>query len=429
LPANPDAILCEKIIVANLPLIDENFRRSHAFPKIGVNHSSMGKSVYCRARRSASDLQEEATLKSFLFRLAIAVLSFTMTPATSFADDPPPAKKLFGAVGLPTRGETESIGFYAKGCLMGGIAIPSDGPTWQVLHPSRNRRWGNPAMIGLIERLSREAHDKDGWNGLLIGDIAQPRGGPMLNGHASHQIGLDADIWLTPMPDRKLSDAERDHFPENNMLRKGTLTVDDRVWNSAPHEELIMRAASYPEVERIFVHPGIKKKLCDTWTGDRSLLSKVRPMYGHNYHFHIRIKCPPGSTTCTPQVAPPTDSGCGKPLADWFALLKPKPKPANPPVKKPTKVYKPKYLMLSGLPKACTMVLNAKSVSSMAAAEYRGPGQVDDDDSDVAMNTETAYATPTEPATAVAFRSIDDFSVFVPAGNIPLPRERPGENW
>ena len=59
-------------------------------------------------------------------------------------------------------------------------------------------------MIKLIERLSREAA-ADGWPGLLLGDISQPRGGPMLSGHASHQIGLDADIWLNPMPNRKLS--------------------------------------------------------------------------------------------------------------------------------------------------------------------------------------------------------------------------------
>jgi penicillin-insensitive murein endopeptidase len=342
--------------------------------------------------------------------------------ATAFSGDPVPAKQLFGAVRLPTQSESESIGFYAKGCLMGGVAIPSDGPTWQVLHPSRNRRWGNPRMISLLERLSHDAHDKDGWNGLLIGDIAQPRGGPMLNGHASHQIGLDADIWLTPMPDRKLSEAERNYFPENSMLRKGGLTVDDRVWNSAPHAALIMRAASYPEVERIFVHPGIKKKLCESWTGDRTLLWKVRPMYGHNYHFHIRMKCPPGSTTCTPQVAPPADSGCGKELTTWFDLLKPKPLPkyTEKPKVKPHKPVKPTYLTLNSLPRACTTVLNGEAVTSMAAAEYRSPLGIDNQESDVPMATETAYAAPTETATNVVFRSIVDFSDLMPKGRVPV---------
>jgi penicillin-insensitive murein endopeptidase len=367
-------------------------------------------------------------LKSLLFRLAISILSLTISAPAAFAEDPIPAKKLFGAVKLPTPEATESLGFYARGCLMGGVAIPSDGPNWQVLHPSRNRRWGNPAMISLLEQLSRDAHNKDDWNGLLIGDISQPRGGPMLSGHASHQIGLDADIWLTPMPDRKLTDAERDYFPENSVLRKGSLYVDPNKWTPA-HAKLIMQAASYPQVERIFVHPGIKKKLCDTWTGDRSLLAKVRPMYGHHYHFHIRIKCPPGSDGCTPQVAPPMDSGCGKELTQWFDRLKPKPVPkyAELPKRKPTKPVKPAYLTMNSLPKACTMVLNDKSVTSMAAAEYHGPLGVDYAESDVpATTTETAYAAPTEVATTVAFRSVEDFSGLVPAlDKVPVPADRP----
>ena len=109
------------------------------------------------------------------------------------------AKDLFGAKKLPAAAAAQSFGFYSKGCFAGGVAIPMDGPTWEVMRPSRNRRWGHPAMIALIEKLSRDAA-ADGWPGLLIGDISQPRGGPMLTGHASHQIGLDADIWLTPMP-------------------------------------------------------------------------------------------------------------------------------------------------------------------------------------------------------------------------------------
>nr|WP_246748535.1 penicillin-insensitive murein endopeptidase [Rhizobium setariae] len=341
----------------------------------------------------------------------------TISATSVHAGDPIPAKQLFGAAKLPTRSDPESLGFYAKGCLAGGMAIPADGPTWQVLHPSRNRRWGNPRMISLLERLSREAHAEDGWNGLLLGDISQPRGGPMLTGHASHQIGLDADIWLTPMPNRRLSYQERDDFPENSVLRRGTLYVDPNKWTQS-HANLIMRAASYPQVERVFVHPGIKKKLCESWEGNRSLLSKVRPIYGHHYHFHIRMKCPPGQAGCEDQVNPPDDSGCGKPLAEWFDRLKPR--PAKKPEKKPVKPTKPTYLTLKSLPNACTAVLNGRSVTSMAAAEYGAPAHADD----VTPVTETAFASP-QTADATAFRAIEDFSDLVPKGVIPVPAERP----
>ena len=156
-----------------------------------------------------------------------------------------------------------------------------------------------PTLIALVERLAIEAQAEDGWNGLLVGDLAQPRGGPMLSGHASHQVGLDADVWLTAMPDRTLSRKERETI-NATVVVKDRKSIDKKVWTES-HARLIKRAASYPEVARIFVHPPIKAELCKWATGDRSWLAKVRPYFGHNYHFHIRINCPKGSTTCKNQ--------------------------------------------------------------------------------------------------------------------------------
>lgn len=348
-------------------------------------------------------------MKFFGLRLVAIVLATLLGGTAASAGDAVPAKKLFGAVTLPTKGNAQSLGFYAKGCLSGGVAIPVDGPAWQVLHLSRNRRWGNPAMIALLERLAHDAKEKDGWPGLLVGDISQPRGGPMLSGHASHQIGLDADIWLTPMPDRELTYQERERFPENSVLKPGSLYVDPSRWTKA-HAKLIMQAASYPEVERVFVHPGIKKKLCDTWQGDPSLLSKVRPIYGHHYHFHIRMKCPAGSQGCDDQVDPPSDSGCGKPLKEWFARLAPKPAPK---VTKPTKPTKPKFLTLAQMPKACAVVLDSTAVASAAAAEFGAPSRI-------AANA--FAATPDVPAVPAMDA---EFGPLVPVGDVPIPLPRP----
>ncbi len=139
----------------------------------------------------------------FCSRLVLAAsLAAMIAPGflpVAMAEDMP-AKQAFGAEQLPMLAQQpQSIGFYAKGCLAGAVALPTDGPNWQVMRLSRNRRWGHPRMIALLEKLSHDAA-RDGWPGLLVGDISQPRGGPMLTGHASHQVGLDADIWLTPMP-------------------------------------------------------------------------------------------------------------------------------------------------------------------------------------------------------------------------------------
>lgn len=273
-----------------------------------------------------------------------------------------PAKKVFGGQKEPTTNlKARAIGSYARGCMAGGQALPVDGPAWQVMRLSRNRNWGHPDLVALVERLAKESKANDGWNGLLVGDLAQPRGGPMPSGHASHQVGLDADVWLTPMPDRTLSAKEREEI-KATVVVKDRRHIDPAVWTDA-HARLIKRAASYPEVARIFVHPPIKAELCKWSKGqkDRSWLAKVRPYFGHNYHFHIRIKCPEGSTTCKnqPDPAPKDGTGCGEELAYWMGD-KPWPKPAKPEAKpqKPAKPAPP--LTLAALPAECRAVVTAE---------------------------------------------------------------------
>src|SRR5215468_9026835 len=94
-----------------------------------------------------------------------------------------PAKELFARKSTPFPGPPRSIGGYFDGCLAGAEALQMTGPTWQAMRPSRNRNWGNPQLVRFIERLSRNAK-KVGWNGLLVGDMSQPRGGPMIGDHA-----------------------------------------------------------------------------------------------------------------------------------------------------------------------------------------------------------------------------------------------------
>src|SRR6202051_4501201 len=239
------------------------------------------------------------------------------------------ARELFGRKVLPAAMPTRVVGFYAKGCIPGAEGLPINGETWQVMRLSRNRYWAHPDMVALIKRLAAKAHKDAGWPGILVGDMSQPRGGPMLTGHASHQVGLDADIWLTPMPNRQLSRNEREEMSAVMMGRADRLDIDPTVWTPG-HLTLIRAAAQEPTVQRIFVNAAIKKALCREAKGDRSWLSKIRPMYGHDYHFHIRIKCPAGSTTCKGQPDNTEGEACNAAdLAYWFTdeVLHPKPSP------------------------------------------------------------------------------------------------------
>jgi len=260
-----------------------------------------------------------------------------------------PAKQLFGAKPGPADMAARAIGFYSRGCLAGAVALPVDGATWQVMRLSRNRNWGHPELIRMLERLAERA-PKVGWPGLLVGDLAQPRGGPMLTGHASHQVGLDADVWLTPMPGRTLSRQEREEIAATNLVATDRKDVDPAVW-TPQHVAIIRAAAQTPGVERVLVNAAIKKALCRDARGDRSWLARVRPYWGHNYHMHIRVRCPKGSEGCRGQDPPPNGDGCGQELDWWFtdAVLRP---PKQPPKPRPP-------LRLADLPTACRTVLTA----------------------------------------------------------------------
>jgi penicillin-insensitive murein endopeptidase len=270
----------------------------------------------------------------------------------------PPAKVVFGHAGTPAPLTPKAIGFYSRGCLAGAKPMPIDGEVWQVMRLSRNRNWGHPKLIALLQRLAEDAAAMDGWPGLLVGDLSQPRGGPMLTGHNSHQIGLDADVWLTPMPFRRMSYDERETTSAQSMLGPDGVHADPKIFTEF-HAALIRRAASYPEVERIFIHPGIKKAMCEESGVDRRDFHKIRPYFGHYYHMHIRISCPPGSSNCKAQASTGDDDGCGAEVDGWIARMKrrAKPEPVEAAPKTPPKA--PRQITLDDLPTECTEVAAA----------------------------------------------------------------------
>jgi penicillin-insensitive murein endopeptidase len=272
-----------------------------------------------------------------------------LPPLANPADPKTPAKELFGRARDAAPIESEPVGFYSKGCLAGGEELPVNGPNWQVMRLSRNRNWGHPALIAFLTRFAPTAAEASRWPGILIGDMSQPRGGPMLTGHASHQIGLDVDIWLTPMPGRELNRAEREEMSATNMVREDGLDVIPGLWTPS-HLAVVRAAAQDPAVQRIFVNAAIKRAMCRVAAGE-PWMRKVRPYYSHNYHFHVRLFCPRGAESCRDQDPTPTGDGCDASLAWWFSDEVLHPKPSN-------KTWPP--MTMSALPSECRSVLNAR---------------------------------------------------------------------
>lgn len=284
----------------------------------------------------------------------------------SFAGFPVMAKetlaaKLFGAVSAASSQASEPIGSYSRGCGAGMVELPESGPTWQAMRLSRNRNWGQPELVDYIIDLS-EAATRSGWRGLYVGDLSQPRGGPSISGHVSHQTGLDADIWYTPPPRLDLSKGAREELGAMIVRTDDQKRVNGN-W-TASHAAVLKAAASDKRVDRIFVAAAIKIEMCKTATAkDKKWLQKIRPIYGHHDHFHVRLKCPAGASSCetqTPTVSELSSGGdgCDDTLMWWVTTYLDELK--NPPKKDPGPKKKgPRTFTMADLPKACGGVLTS----------------------------------------------------------------------
>lgn len=287
----------------------------------------------CKKRR----IRDRFAAKAALLTVACALLANQVFAQSS----------AWGQVDVPTPPPARAIGSPSRGCLSGAEALPLDGPGWQVMRPSRHRYYGHPHLIDFIERLAAEANRMGG--GILIGDMALPRGGPMPTGHRSHQIGLDVDIWFLPAPSSPFGPADQEQVSATSMVSSDGQTVDPINWTSW-QATLLEQAALDPQVDRIFVNPAIKRVLCKSATTDHPWLQKIRPWWGHDDHFHVRLLCPEGEDACVQTEAMPAGDGCDASLEWWFSAE------AKEAVQQAAK-EPPKRLTLDDLPPACRAIL------------------------------------------------------------------------
>ena len=274
------------------------------------------------------------------------------------------AKFLFAAKKDPAILTPASHGSYAKGCLAGGAELPETGPGWQAMRLSRNRNWGHPETVDYIKDLSEKVSKLRGWEGLYVGDIGLPRGGPMFSGHRSHQMGLDVDIWMLP-PDRlNLTRTERENLSSISIRTQDQKNLNDN-W-TRQHAQVLEAAARDPRVDRIFVTAAAKIEMCRTAkSSDKKWLQKIRPLFGHHYHFHVRLKCPEDSPNCRDQkpsvnALSEGGDGCDAKLRWWVTgyleQLKNPPKPdPNAPKRKGPRDY-----TMTDLPRQCSQVARSR---------------------------------------------------------------------
>jgi penicillin-insensitive murein endopeptidase len=253
-----------------------------------------------------------------------ALMALTTLPALA-----QPASQWATASG-PASGPPRVIGGTALGCLQGAVQLPFEGVGYQAVRVSRNRHWGHPDLIRFVQDMARDARRR-GFPDLWIGDLAQPRGGPMPWGHASHQTGLDVDIWLDLNPKPAMSRAEREEIRVASLVLPDQSGVDPQTFTPR-HAAFLRLLAEHPGVDRLIVNHGIKRSLCADHRGE-AWLRRVRPWRGHDSHVHVRLRCPASSPECREGNPLPAGDGCDASLDWWLSeeARRPPPRAPGPP--------------------------------------------------------------------------------------------------
>jgi len=260
-------------------------------------------------------------------------------PLAARADAAPTPWALFKT---PTLHPPRAIGGYSAGCIDGAVALPLVGDGFRVAKPERHRIFGHPLLVGMIRDLGKHLLELH-LSPLSVGDLGQARGGPAPTGHASHQTGLDVDLWFLPPV----------HGEAQSMVDRARMQPSPRFSDAVLR--MLMLAASDARVERIFVNPVLKRAVCERTAGqaDRSWLHKLRPWWGHDDHFHVRLACPADSPACTPQAPLPPGDGCGE-LTWWFD------EKAQADREKGHQTYAAKVGAAPLLPEGCRVLLDEK---------------------------------------------------------------------
>jgi len=243
-------------------------------------------------------------------------------------------------------GPSSVIGGPSNGCIAGAEALTADGTGFVSIRRHRNRYYGHPETLRLVRDLGRSLSKRTDEL-VMVGDLSQPRGGLMSSMHRSHQNGLDVDVWFRLAKSaRKANGQHPEESDPRSMVAPGGQALS-RDWG--PDQRFLLKtAAESPRVDRIIVNPSIKRALCRSENSDRKWLRKLRPWWGHDAHFHVRLKCPKGSPNCKQQAPIAAGDGCDKSLSWWFS------EEARTPSKKSKKKKKARPAM----PKACRSLVS-----------------------------------------------------------------------
>ncbi|MEM1415454.1 MAG: penicillin-insensitive murein endopeptidase, partial [Myxococcota bacterium] len=211
--------------------------------------------------------------------------------------------------GPPERGRTRSraVGATNRGWLASPARLAS-GPHLRVRSPRRAH--GTLELVDLVRWAATQVGEAHGGPGLLVGDLAGPRG-DRLRPHRSHRTGLDADLGFyltdaegTPLAVPRFIELDGEGLAED---REGNAVRFDvrRNWaliaallgqDVTPVQYLMvirpLKEALLREAERVGAPAWLRSRAEAVVGPQRTGRGRWARFGTHVSHFHLRIYCP-----------------------------------------------------------------------------------------------------------------------------------------
>lgn len=207
------------------------------------------------------------------------------------------------------------LGSYTNGSLINGECLPESGDGYMQLYREMERIWGTLPLVNMIQKSAADLATKyPGRDRLQVEDLSAKEGGD-IDGHASHENGLDVDLGYMKANGVEHDPVKTGQMYAPSMVNGNTVSENfdvERNW------ELMKALHRHGDVQRIFVDQVIKNKLCEyaksknEYKSSVEVLRSLRHVENHADHLHVRIRCPKDAKKCVNQAELPKGSGCPK---------------------------------------------------------------------------------------------------------------------
>lgn len=205
------------------------------------------------------------------------------------------------------------VGTPNNGALINGEGLEEQGEGFMQLFRETGHFYASRTMLSMLKQTAADLNQRyPNQDRLQIEAISAKEGGD-IEGHASHENGLDVDLGYFKVNGIEHDPKTAGIYYAPSMVEFGVVSPNfdvERNW------ELVKSLHRYGDVQKIFMDQVLKNKLCQyaksnyEFKTNQKVLRSIRHVTNHADHMHVRLRCPSDAKQCRNLPEPPAGTGC-----------------------------------------------------------------------------------------------------------------------